>query len=288
MSNPGETDDLLVRSRSAMLDALDALGEHRHSVVVIGAQAIYIRTAGAAVAIAEATKDSDLVIDPRTLDDDPLIQDAMTSAGFRPDPEKNQPGAWVNAAGIPVDLMVPEGLAGSGGKSSRGARIPPHDKHATRRARGLEAAVVDNDLMVVSALDPSDVRRHEVRVAGRAALIVAKAHKIGERTADAPHRLVDKDAHDLYRVLVDTPTQSLASDFRRLLHDDLAGPLTSEALELLREHFAAGPGALGCMMAGRAEEGVGEPETVALQTATLASDLLEAVAADGPRAPSGT
>jgi hypothetical protein len=33
--------------------------------------------------------------------------------------------------GIPVDLMVPEALAGSGG--TREARIPPHDKHATRR-----------------------------------------------------------------------------------------------------------------------------------------------------------
>ena len=75
MSSPGEPDDLLVRARSAMLDALDALGAHRESVVVIGAQAIYIRTAGAAVAVAEATKDSDLAIDPRTLDDDPLLEE---------------------------------------------------------------------------------------------------------------------------------------------------------------------------------------------------------------------
>ena len=50
-----------------------------------------------------------------------------------------------------------------------------------RRATGLEAAVVDNELMVVGALDASDPRRHEVRVAGTAALVVAKVHKIGER-----------------------------------------------------------------------------------------------------------
>lgn len=34
---------------------------------------------------------------------------------------------------------------------------------------------------------------------------------------------------------------------------------------------------LGSMMAGRTEEGVGEPETVALQTSILASDLLDAL-----------
>lgn len=283
MSSLGETEDLLVRARSALLDALDALGAHRNSVVVIGAQAIYLRTAGAPVAIAEATKDSDIAIDPRTLGDDPLIEHAMARAGFSPDPEKKQPGAWLSPAGIPVDLMVPEDLAGGGGKSARGARIPPHDKRATRRARGLEAAVVDNEWMIVSALDAADRRHTEVRVAGPAALVIAKVHKIGERAAGVPTRLVDKDAHDLYRVLVHTPTESLAVDFRRLLSDALAGEVTVQAVAFLREHFAAGPEALGSMMAGRAEEGVGEPETVSLQTSILASDLLAVLSrAGGP------
>lgn len=281
MSSPGETEDLLVRARSALLDALDALGAHRDSVVVIGAQAIYLRTSGASVAVAEATKDSDIAIDPRTLDDDPLIEQAMARARFRPDPEKNQPGAWLSADGIPVDLMVPEHLAGGGGRSARGARIPPHDRRAVRRARGLEAAVVDNAWMTVPALDPADCRHHEARVAGPAALVVAKLHKIGERVADSPDRLVDKDAHDIYRVLLDSPTQPLAADFRRLLSDDLAGKVTAQATEFLREHFAAGPRATGSWMAGRTEEGIGEPETVALQTSILASDLLNALDGGG-------
>lgn len=121
----------------------------------------------------------------------------MRRGGFERDVTKNQPGAWRNADGIPVDLMVPERLAGSGGKSARGARIPPHDKHATRRARGLEAAVVDHDVMIVTALSSADPRACEARVAGTAALMIAKAHKIGERAVDAPDRLVDKDAHDV-------------------------------------------------------------------------------------------
>ena len=205
----------------------------------------------------------------------------MERAGFYPDPEKNQPGAWLNPDGIPVDLMVPEALAGGGGKRARGARVPPHDNHAMRRARGLEAAVVDNELMVVGALDASDRCRHEVRVAGTAALVVAKMHKFGKREKDKPDRLVDKDAHDVYRVLVHMPTAALAPDFRQLLSDELAGEVTAQAVELLRKLFAAGPDAVGSLMAGRTEEGVGEPETVALQTAILASDLLAAVGRDG-------
>lgn len=280
MNSPGETEDLLVRARSALLDVLDALGAHRDSIVVIGAQAIYLRTAGAPVAVAEATKDSDIAIDPRTLGAVPLVEEVLQQSGFHLDPEKDQPGAWLNADGIPVDLMVPESLAGGGGMSARGARIPPHDKRATRRARGLEAAVVDNGWMTVTALDAADRRQHDVRVAGPAALVVAKAHKIGERAADSPERLVDKDAHDIYRILVHTPTDSLAADFRRLLADDLAGAVTAQAVEFIRENFAAGAEATGSIMAGRTEEGIGEPQTVALQTSILASDLVNAL--DGP------
>jgi hypothetical protein len=115
--------DILVQARSALLDALDALQDHRESVVVIGAQAIYLHTGSAEVALAEATKDSDLALDVRSLGDDPLIEVAMERANFNRNPESNQPGAWVSPTGIPVDLMVPQALAGKGGR--RGARIPP-------------------------------------------------------------------------------------------------------------------------------------------------------------------
>jgi hypothetical protein len=119
MSNPGGTeDDLLTRSRSALLDALEALGAQSDAVIVVGAQAIYLRTASAPVALAEATKDSDLAVDPRVLHDEPLLEMAMRSGGFLPNLESRQPGAWINAEGIPVDLMVPERLAGPGTPNS--------------------------------------------------------------------------------------------------------------------------------------------------------------------------
>jgi len=169
----------MVKARSALLEALEALVEHRDAVVVVGAQAIYLHTGSVDVALAEATKDSDLAIDPASLSDEPLVEEAMIAAGFYLDPLSQQPGAWMNPAGVPVDLMVPEALAGSGGKSARAARIPPHAKNATRRARGLEAAVVDHEPMTVDSLDPSDPRSFEANVAGPAALIVANSTNSG-------------------------------------------------------------------------------------------------------------
>lgn len=281
MNSPGATDprpggDLLAQSRSALLDALEALAEHREAVVVIGAQAIYIRTPDAPVALAEATKDSDLAMDPRILGVNPAVDDAMTAAGFRLNPDSGQPGAWVTPLGIPVDLMVPEALAGPGGASTRGARLPPHDKRSMRRARGLEAVVVDNSTEMVRSLDPEDVRAYPVKVAGPAALVVAKIHKIAERL-DQPKRLQDKDAHDIYRVFRAIETAELAAGFRRLLSSSVSYSAAEEALGHVATLLASGPDAEASVMAGRAEEGIGEPETVSLAISILAQDLLDAL-----------
>lgn len=273
MNHSGDNStDLLVRARSVLLDALAALRPHADAVIVIGAQAVYLRTGGIDVALAEATKDSDVALDPRVLAQDPLIESAMRSAGFLP-ATNGQPGAWVSTDGIPVDLMVPDALAGPG---RRGARIPPHDARSTRRARGLEGALVDFDEMEVPALDPKDDRVRRAKVAGPAALLVAKLHKLGERV-DAPHRLNDKDAHDVYRILRAIETEELRQAFNRLLANELSEQTTKEALRYLDELFAVGPDGLGAVMAGRAEEGVGEPEQVAVAASILAADLIEAI-----------
>jgi hypothetical protein len=276
MSPTGDA-DLLVAARSALLDALEALVEQRDALILIGAQAIYLHTGDAPVALAETTKDSDLAVDPRVLSDAPLLDEAMKSAGFHRDLQHPQPGGWLSRSGIPVDLMVPEALAGRVG--SRGARIPPHRRHATRRASGLEAAVVDHSSMTVAALDPEDPRQADVAVAGPAALLVAKLHKLAERR-DTPARLIDKDAHDIYRLLVATDTGDVARKLSFLCHDDLAGTASRVALGYLRDLFGAGPGSLGAVMAGRAEELVGDPATVSAAVAALADDLLSHVEAD--------
>lgn len=269
-----DSKDILVRARSALLDALEALQEQRDAIIVVGAQAVYLRAGSLDVALAEMTKDSDVTIDPRELHNDPLLEAAMRSAGFLP---TGNPGAWERPDGVPIDLMVPEQLAGRG---SRSAEIPPHDKHATRRALGLEAALVDNSELIIASLDPQDSRTTTAKVAGYAALLVAKLHKVGERI-DEPRRLQDKDAHDLYRILRATETSELAQDIARLLANELSQEVAETALEYLKDYFAAGPEAIGSRMAGRAEEGVGEPDAVSASTAFLAQDLLDALAA-GP------
>jgi len=129
--------------------------------------------------------------------------------------------------------------------------------------------------MTVESLD-GDGRSAIVNVGGPAALLVAKLHKLGERV-DTPDRRNDKDAHDTYRLLVATETSDLAETIRELLGDELSQEVTAQALNYLKDLFAS-PEALGSTMAGRAEEGVGQPDTVSASVTFLAQDLLSALA----------
>jgi hypothetical protein len=130
--------------------------------------------------------------------------------------------------------------------------------------------------MTVRSLAADDERADTVNVASPAALLVAKLHKLGDRQDDSG-RLYDKDAHDIYRLLTVVPTKDLAIALRRLRADELAGAATETALVLLANLFAKGSSAPGSQMAGRAEEGIGDPEVVSASVTTLASDLLEAM-----------
>jgi hypothetical protein len=112
--------------------------------------------------------------------------------------------------------------------------------------------------------------------------LIAKVHKIHERR-NQPDRLNDKDAHDIYRLLVaTTDTAALGSSFQRLLTEPVSKIVTEQAVDWLPDLFANGPDALGSVMAGRAEEGIGDPDLVAASVAALAADVLAAVA-DAPR-----
>lgn len=271
MSLPGDS-DLMVLARRVLLDALAALYDQRDALVLIGAQAIYLHTGAVPTALPATTKDSDLAIDRRRLSDDPLIEDAMSRAGFE---LGTDPGSWLGSMGVPVDLMVPESMSDPGGR--RGGRVPPHSKRATRRASGLEAAIVDHAPAALAALDPADGRSFTIEVAGPAALLVSKLHKLGDRDQHGPARLNDKDAHDVYRLLVAVDTEDLARALRMLLSSDLAAKPTQVALVYFNDLFADGPDALGSHMAGRAEELLGDPATVAQSVAALASDLARTV-----------
>jgi hypothetical protein len=185
----GVPDPQYVVARAVLLDALDALGRQREAVVVVGAQAIYLHTGHIELAVPEFTTDADLTIDPALLHDSPELEAAMKAAHFA---KGNRVGAWVAqrqvegvAMNIEVDLMVPEAVGGPG---RRAARLPGHAKDVARKARGLEAALVDKATTTLGALDPEDNRSFDVALARPAALLVAKLHKIAERISEREQR----------------------------------------------------------------------------------------------------
>lgn len=115
-------DPLYVVARRALLDALEALGDHRAALILVGAQAIYVH-------------------------------------------------------------------AGEGNLASR----------RTRPTRTF-----------LEALDESDDRAFDVRVAGPSALLVAKLHKLSDRAHEpGSKRLKDKDALDVMRLLRASPSVAL-------------------------------------------------------------------------------
>jgi hypothetical protein len=92
---------------------MDALSNQSPALILVGAQAVFLHTGEVDEAIATETKDADPAIDPLRLADDPLIEAAMTAAGFHLHIEHPQPGSWISPAGNPVDLLLP-GVPGRG------------------------------------------------------------------------------------------------------------------------------------------------------------------------------
>lgn len=158
-----------------LLDALTALQPHIGAIVLIGAQAVYLRTAGRLSTYQPFTTDADLALDPALLADLPLLGDAMLDAGFELTAE---PGIWQQRfqrpgfdgdITVPVDLIVPAELVSKAGR--RGARLPgEHGKTAARKSEGVAGAIVDFDPFEVTSFEDDDDRVAVVNVAGPAAL----------------------------------------------------------------------------------------------------------------------
>lgn len=264
---PGAPDPLYVKARHALLDTLDALRPHLDAITLVGAQAIYIHTGDADLAVAEYTTDADLAVSPHDLADAPLLADLLTARGFTP---REDPGGWLSSDGVYIDIMVAEALAGPG---RRGARLGPHGSRSARRAKGLEAALVDRDRHTIHALDPSDVRAETILVAGPAALLVAKSHKIAERVG-AQDRVRDKDALDLLRLLRATETGDLAQRLDRLTRSNDAADVAREARSNIASLFA-NRDAEGVIMAVRAAGDDEDPDTIASSLVALVDELLQ-------------
>ena len=230
-----------VEARRVLLDVLAALAPHNDALVLVGAQAVYLRTAGRIETYQPFTTDADVVLDPGHLGPIPPLGQAMQRAGFT---LSGEPGIWEAHLArrgfeeeivVPIDLIVPEELAPTAGR--RSARLPgEHGKATARKSPGLVGAVVDNSPIELASLEDSDPRRITVNVAGFAALLVAKLHKLGDRLA-TPDRLHAKDAGDVYRLFDAIAAHDLAATLRSLLDDERSAVATAKALDYLDQLF---------------------------------------------------
>jgi hypothetical protein len=271
---------IYVAARRVLLDALDALADHRSAIILAGAQAIYVRTGSADldVSVAPFTTDADLALDPRTLGPEPDIVRAMEAAGFLLTAE---PGIWTMSTlvsgeriTVPVDLLVPEALAGPG---RRAARPPLHGKNAARRTPGLEAAVADHSLVSISSLEPTlDARTAQVSVAGTAALFVAKVHKLHDRFADVKlgkaRRLKPKDASDVFRLMRTSAPDEVGKRLREIANDE--GACVRDGVERLKAMFG-GRRTPGVELAVQALQGAVPKQRVRTMAAAFTRSLME-------------
>lgn len=255
MAAPGELDVEYVDARRVLLDALVAIGPQIGAVTLIGAQAVYLRTLDRLIDYQPYTTDADLVLDPGRLTGIPPLGDAMRSAGFV---LTDEPGIWESRFDrqgtdekivVPVDLIVPRSIAATAGR--RSARLPGgHGKNTARKSTGVEGALVDRSAIEISSLDPADDRRIVVDVAGEAALLVTKLHKLGDRLT-RPDRLQPKDAGDVYRLFDVVDPYEMAGRIQILLRDGRSATTTQQAIAY-GDIIFDGPNSVGVDLASRA------------------------------------
>ena len=164
-------DELYVIARRVLLDALEAMGEHREATILVGAQAIYLHTGAAELGVAEYTTDADLALDPALLAEIPPLEQALEGAGFYGSPSTI--GIWKTSRrtsqaidiDVQVDLLVPATVSPGAGR--RAARLTGHGVHAARKVDGLEGVLVDQAEHDIASLEPDvDARVVRAKVAG--------------------------------------------------------------------------------------------------------------------------
>lgn len=269
-----EIDQGLVSARRALLDAVELLGAQTAALVLVGAQAVYERTGYEPEEGAPpATNDADFAVDPHLLAASPVIGTALLDAGYRLTPDR--PGVWKSPAGIGLDLLVPDAVAGAG---SRAARLAiDQGKNAVGRAQGLELALFDNDEMAVGSLDSDDPRSCNLRVAGHAALLCAKWTKLGERIAkeaQRPDRVLPKDAVEVWRLMNSAEPGHVRDVFVRALDDDRFRLAAQRSLTFASEHFGT-PTSRGCHLIASGT-GKGATSADARRLGNAASDWVQA------------
>ncbi|MDR0435357.1 MAG: hypothetical protein LBH11_01095 [Propionibacteriaceae bacterium] len=194
----------MIASRRLLIAALHALAEFSDALTVVGAHATHLRIQQVVPTLGmQDTRDADTAVTPELVAPNPKFFDELAAIGVVP-ALADRPGIYglISEAHlayedrVTIDLIAPDAYAGAGRRS---ARIPGQDKSVTR-SRGMELAVWDRDLMSIATFDePQQIV--EAWVAGPAALLIAKAHKVHDRWLEEQQgkkdRLRMKDSGDI-------------------------------------------------------------------------------------------
>ena len=262
-----------VRARSGLLDALTALGPLREAAVLVGAQAIYEYTRDHAwdYAVSPFTFDAALALIPELLVDDPGVIDAMQNAGYS---LTDQPGIYRRDDGVQVDLLVPEAV---GGRIGRGAGLGVHGNRAARQVSGLEGALVSRRPVTVRALVAEGDWAYEMNVAGPAALLVAKVHKLLDCvSADDNRRINSKDAFDVFRLLRAVEAVELIEEINLLAAAEVSAEVTAEAMAGFRELFGTPSGA-GTTLVPEHVAGIEDHDVIVASSVALGDELIAGI-----------
>ena len=170
-----------------------------------------------------------------------------------------------------------EGLEGERCSASTGNR-------AARQVRGLEGALVSRRPMTVRALATGDDRACQVSVAGPAALLVAKMHKLADRIdADDNRRINSKDAFDVFRLLQAVDAVELIDEINILTSAQVSAEVTAEAVAGFRELFRTPTGA-GTVLVAEHVTGIEYRDVIVASSVALSEELLEGDGMTSPTA----
>ena len=231
-------------SRRAIINVVSVLSAHAESLTLIGAHAVFLRTADLDVPLA-LTGDGDLAITPALVSTGPSIEALLVDAGYE-HRTTARPGLWGRGPYLDrlgnkqflekVDLLAPHGLIGAASPHRRGvpALQAHHGKWSVGNERGLELATFDRSLITITDLVDSGLSA-QIYVAGIPALLLAKSAKIGERSSE-PRRgeVRDKDVGDLWRLMQVADPEHVAETIGTYLDHTEAGPGVRQAVAWAR------------------------------------------------------
>lgn len=128
--------------------------------------------------------------------------------------------------------------------------------------------------MVIRALADGDDRAYEINVAGPAALLVAKVHKLLDRIdADDNRRIDSKDAFDVFRLLQAVDTMKLIDEINLLAAAEVSAEVTAEAMAGFRELFG-NPTGRGTMLVADHVMGIEDREVIVASSVALSEGLI--------------